>query len=58
MTDTDLRYAMECVRVHRGAVAMMKGERFHMAVIGKSGDIIGTVKCDKKGSSNFYAVRV
>ena len=56
MTEEDLRCAMECVRVHRGSVAMMKGERFHMAVIGTKGEIIGSVKCDKDGCSKFYAV--
>ena len=56
MSDEELKIALECVRIHRGAVAMMGGESFHMAVINARGDIIGTVRCDSKKKSKFYAV--
>ena len=54
MTENELRTAMECVKIHRGAVAMMKGEYFHMAVVNSKKEIIGTVKCDKDGESRFF----
>ena len=56
MNEEELKIAIGCIKVHKGGVAMMNGEVFHMAVVNDKKDIIGTVKCDGDGVSRFYAV--
>ncbi len=56
ISEEDLKTAIDCIRIHRGGVAMMKSQRFHMAVVNENEKIIGTVKRNGDGVSMFYHV--